>query len=109
MPASNAHAPFLPMLAGRLLFLANIAVGSPHATGGPDGMQQRISDITGGDFRGERSRGRGVQGGTYGVIPRGDDSTLLDARVVLRTEDGALISMAYTGIRRGDPDVMERL
>ncbi|HEY2050379.1 MAG TPA: DUF3237 domain-containing protein [Caulobacteraceae bacterium] len=109
MPSANAQTPNLPVLAGRPLFLANIAVGSIHATGGPAGVQQRVSDITGGDFTGDRLRGRVLPGGTDWVIVRGDGATLLDARIVLQTEDGALISMAYTGIRRGSADVMERL
>jgi hypothetical protein len=40
---------------------------------------------------------------------RGDGAVQLDARIVLKTDDDALIAMTYVGLRRGPPDVLERL
>ena len=38
----------------------------------------------------------------------GNESTP-DVRLVLKTNDGALIGMTYRGIRHGPPDIMERI
>jgi hypothetical protein len=40
---------------------------------------------------------------------RGDGTTALDVRLNLKTDDGALISMTYRGIRHGPDDVMQRM
>ena len=38
-----------------------------------------------------------------------DGSTLLDVRLALKTEDGAMIAMTYRGVRHGTADVLARL
>jgi hypothetical protein len=40
---------------------------------------------------------------------RAEGSTTLDVRLVLRTEDHALIGMTYRGLRHGPTDVIERI
>src|SRR5262245_26936114 len=57
-----------------------------------------IVNVTGGRFEGPRLKGTlGVPTGDW-VTVRGDGSFKLDARVTLRTDDGALILMTYNGI-----------
>jgi hypothetical protein len=73
------------------------------------GSARRIAGITGGSFSGERLRGTVLPGGTDWQTLRADGAVLLDGRIVLRTDDGALVAMTYTGIRHGPPDVMARL
>jgi hypothetical protein len=40
---------------------------------------------------------------------RNDDSTTLNVRLVLKTEDGALIGMTYQGLRHGPADIIARI
>ncbi|OHT19139.1 DUF3237 domain-containing protein [Edaphosphingomonas haloaromaticamans] len=93
----------------RPLFAMTVTVPTVHAPGGPAGAERRIGDISGGGFRGERLSGAVLPGGTDWQTLRSDGAVLLDARVVLRTDDGASIAMSYTGIRHGPAEVMARL
>lgn len=93
----------------RLLFAMRVIVSTIHAPGGPVGAERRIGNISGGTFRGERLSGAVLPGGADWQTVRADGAILLDARVVLRTDDDAEIGMSYTGIRYGPPDVMARL
>lgn len=58
---------------------------------------------------GERLSGEVLEGGNDWQNVRGDGSLLLDVRLILKTEDGALICMTYRGIRRGSSDVLSRI
>jgi hypothetical protein len=40
---------------------------------------------------------------------RGDGATTLDVRLVLRTDDEALIGMTYRGLRSGPPDIVAQI
>ncbi|MBL9071365.1 MAG: DUF3237 domain-containing protein [Sphingopyxis sp.] len=93
----------------RPLFVMEIGVDRTHLIGGPAGIDRRVGDIGAGHFRGERLSGEVFSGGTDWQILRADGALLLDARVVLRTDDDAVIAMDYTGIRVGPPTVMARL
>jgi len=89
----------------RPLFVMTLTVGDIHGIGG----EQRIIDVTGGSFTGERLSGTVLSGGADWQTIRGDGAVLLDVRLVLRTDDGATIAMTYPGIRHGPPDVVERV
>ena len=93
----------------RLLFTMELSVGAFLTVGGPEGSARRIANVSGGTFDGERMRGIVLPDGTDWQTLRGDGAVMLDARVVLKARDGALIAMTYAGIRHGPPDVMERL
>jgi hypothetical protein len=73
---------------------------------GPHGMRVTFP-ITGGSFEGDRLRGRVLPGGDDWTVKRPDGVVELDLRITLETEDGALIHMAFEGIRddtaRGAP------
>lgn len=99
----------LHSLSLRPLFAMNVAVGAIHAPGGPRGAELRVGDVTGGHFFGDRLSGTIQPGGTDWQTVREDGTILLDARIVLQTDDGASIAMQYEGIRRGPPYVMARL
>ena len=43
------------------------------------------------------------------LLQRNDGVTVLDVRLLLRTDDGEHIYMAYRGLRHGPADVMARL
>lgn len=93
----------------RPLFTMHVAVDTMHATGGPEGGQLRIATVSGGTIAGQRLRGTILPGGIDWLTTRGDGVTLLDARFVLSTDDGALIAMAFTGKRHGPDGVMAAL
>jgi len=93
----------------RPLFVMTVAVGAIHAPGGPAGAERRVGDIGGGVVTGDRLSGTILAGGADWQTARSDGAILLDARIVIRTDDGAAIAMSYTGIRHGSPDVMARI
>ena len=72
--------------------------------------RRRIATVTGGEFRGERLRGTvvGAPAGDW-LLQRRDGATVLDVRLLLRTDDGEHIYMFYRGVRHGPPEVMARL
>jgi hypothetical protein len=73
----------------------------------PNGFR-RIGLIQGGSFAGERLSGEVVSGNDWQTV-RDDSCTKLDVRLLLRTDDDALIVMSYTVLRAGPPEVMEAL
>lgn len=72
--------------------------------------KRRITVITGGTFAGPRLRGTVVPGACAAWVLVGADGVVrLEARVTLRTDDGAWIYMHYPGIGHGPPEVMARV
>jgi Protein of unknown function (DUF3237) len=86
-----------------------LSVGGMQAVGATPGGNRRIGLVSGGTFKGERLRGTVLPGGADWIVVRADDVTTLDVRLVLETEDKALIGMTYRGLRHGPAAVMERL
>ena len=64
--------------------------------------RRRIATVTGGSFDGERLRGEvvGTPAGDW-LLQRNDGVTVLDVRLLLRTDDGEHIYMSYRGVRHG--------
>ena len=79
------------------------------------GLEARVdtvdveAEITGGRFEGERLRGRILSGGSDWQSLRADGTTTLNVRLVMETDDGALIGMTYLGMRHGPKEVMDRI
>ena len=98
------------MLATRPLFELRLEVPPLIDLGDTPYGRRRIAAVTGGSFEGERLRGSvlGAPGGDW-LLQRPDGVLVLDVRIVLKTDDGALIYMAYRGLRHGAAEVMERL
>jgi hypothetical protein len=96
-------------LKARPLFVMKVGVDHIHAIGGPAGIDRRVGEMSAGRFAGERLPGDVLSGGADWQVVRADDAVLLDARVVLRTDDGADIAMDYAGIRTGPTEVLARL
>ena len=80
-----------------------------QAVGATPSGNRRIGLVAGGPFQGERLRGSVLPGGADWIIVRSDGATTLDVRLVLETDDKALIGMTYRGLRHGPAAVMERL
>lgn len=91
------------------LFVFQIDVKPPSIIGATPGHDRRIGEIAGGRFEGERLSGRIVSGGSDWQSLRADGTTTLNVRLVMETDDGALIGMTYLGMRHGPKEVMERL
>jgi len=70
---------------------------------------RRIGVVSDGTFEGDRLSGRVLEGGSDWQSIRDDGSTLLDVRLTLETQDGALICMTYEGIRHGPREIIQRL
>jgi Protein of unknown function (DUF3237) len=72
----------------------------------PAGMR-RIAPVTGGDFSGERLSGTVLPGNDW-VINRPDGVMVIDVRLTLRTDDGAMIYLNYQGRFLAAVDAMAR-
>lgn len=62
-----------------------------------------------GRFHGERLRGDVLPGGSDWQTVLADGTILLDAKLPLRTDDGAHIIMSYRGVRAASADVLARM
>ena len=111
--STNSLAAMLPPVMTTLrlqpLFIFHIEVKPPSIIGATPGHDRRIGEIAGGRFEGERMRGRILSGGSDWQSLRNDATTTLNVRLVLETDDGALIGMTYLGMRHGPKEVMDRL
>lgn len=93
----------------RPLFALQLDVRKMQIVGLTPTTTRRIGVVFGGRFEGERLSGEVLDGGSDWQSARPDGSTLLDVRLSLQTEDGALIAMTYKGVRHGPREVIERL
>ena len=93
----------------RPLFALRLAVRPMLIVGDTPTTFRRIGVVFGGRFEGERLSGEVLDGGSDWQSIRRDGSTLLDVRLTLKTEDGAVICMTYRGLRHGPADVIARI
>lgn len=91
------------------LFTITLQVGELQPLGRTPLGQRVVAAVAGGTFEGARLRGTVAAGGSDWIIGRPDGALQLNVRLVLRTEDGALIGMTYQGFRHGPAAVIERL
>lgn len=70
---------------------------------------RRIVPITGGSFEGPNIKGTVVAGGYDWQLLRADGVVEIDARYLLQTNEGDLITVVNTGLRHGPQQVMQRL
>jgi hypothetical protein len=71
--------------------------------------ERHIVYVKGGEFSGPGLKGRVLPGGGDWVLVRKDGIRQLDARITLRTEDGALIFVTYRGILNMAPEMRRRI
>ncbi len=74
----------------------------------PEG-QRTIAPVTGGTFEGERLSGKVLPGGADWVRFRADGTMMIDVRLTLQTNDGALIYLSYKGRFIGAAGAMAKL
>jgi len=65
--------------------------------------------VTGGTFEGPKMKGEVLPGGGDWLTNRPDGTGVVDARVVLRTDDDHIIYCWYRGINVTPPEVRERM
>lgn len=70
---------------------------------------RKVVPITGGTFEGPNIKGKVVAGGYDWQLLRDDGVVEIDARYLLQTDDSDLITITNTGLRHGQPEVMQRL
>lgn len=97
------------MIELQLLLQAHITLAPPRELGETPRGRRRIIEITGGSFSGPRLYGKVLPGGADWQIVRADGVAYLDARYMLETADGALISVENRGYRHGPREIIERL
>jgi len=93
----------------RPLFVMHLKVRPLVVVGATPGGNRRIGLVPGGSFEGERLSGQVIDGGSDWQAVRTDGSTALDVRLVLKTNDDAMIAMTYRGVRHGPIDVITRM
>ena len=91
------------------MFTMRLDVRPLLIVGATPGAYRRIGVVTGGSFEGERLSGAVLDGSSDWQTVRNDGSTTLNVRLVLKTEDGALIGMTYQGLRHGPADIIARI
>lgn len=90
-------------------FELRVEVSAIQVMGDTPKGNRRMIPITGGTFEGKNIKGTVQPGGYDWQIIRTDGVAELDARYVLVTDDGALITIVNQGLRHGAPEVMKRL
>jgi hypothetical protein len=98
----------MPELKSEFIFTIRVAVDRLHDIGETPFGTRHIDILGEGDFEGPDLRGK-VLGGMDQKIFRGDGAMNPNVRLILRTDDDALIYMYYTGLRYGAPEVMQRI
>ena len=99
----------MPELRSEFLFTITVTVEALHDVG-PVPLGTRHIDLLGaGRFEGPRLKGDVLPGGVDQKIFRADGAMNPNVRLVLKTDDDALIYMHYTGVRYGTPEVMDRI
>ena len=93
----------------RLLMTLQVAVSGPQKIGAVPLGTRVIAPIASGHFEGPRLRGKVLPGSGDWTLLRGDGVLELDLRLMLETDDGALIYMTSFGLRHGPPEVMAAL
>ena len=91
------------------IFDARVTVDRPLDLGDVGKGGRRIVPITGGEVFGPGIRGTVLPGGADWQVLRTDGVAELDARYMLRTDDGALIAVRNLALRHGPADVIAAL
>jgi hypothetical protein len=91
------------------LMSLKLQVSDMQAIGPAPNGDRRVGLVGGGTFTGARLNGTVLPGGADWIITRPDGCMTLDVRLVLQTDDGALIGLTYRGLRHGPADIMAKV
>jgi hypothetical protein len=97
-------------LRSRPLFTITMRLPPTLELGDTPAGNRRVFTVAGGTFTGDRLRGEVLaQGSSDLLLVRTDGSSQQDVRLLLRTDDGALILMTYRGVRHASAEVNARI
>jgi Protein of unknown function (DUF3237) len=97
-------------LRSRPLFTITMKLPPTLELGDTPAGTRRVFTVAGGTFTGDRLRGEVLaQGGSDLLLVRTDGSSQQDVRLLLCTDDGALILMTYRGVRHASAEVNARI
>ncbi len=99
----------MPELKSEYLFTITVTVNALHDVGQVPLGTRHLDMLGEGRFEGPRLKGDVLPGGIDQKIFRADGAMNPNVRMVLRTDDDALIYMHYQGVRYGTPAVMDRI
>jgi len=88
---------------------ADVKGGKIQEVGATAKGLRRAIPIIGGKFEGPAIKGAIVPGGYDWQLVRTDGFIEIEARYLLKTDDGALITIVNTGLRHGTKEAMERM
>jgi len=90
-------------------FEARVDIGPPAHVGHAGGAPVGFTPIVGGTVRGPRLSGEVVPGGGDWTVSRAGSAVDLDARYLIRADDGALIDIVNRGFWVATPEIEEAL
>jgi len=97
-------------LKSRHLFTITMKLPPILELGDTPAGNRRVFSVSSGEFVGDRLRGEVLpQASSDLLLVRADGSYQQDVRLILRTDDGALILMTYRGVRYASADVSARI
>jgi hypothetical protein len=100
----------MPELKSRHLFTIMMKLPPTLELGDTPAGNRQVFTVAGGEFAGDRIRGEVLpQASSDLLLLRTDGSSQQDVRLILRTDDDALILMTYRGVRHSSPEVNARI
>jgi hypothetical protein len=96
-------------LESRLLGVLRLDMGEAHDLGITPSGWRRMRVLPSGSLVGPRIDATVLPGGLDAFLRKSDGTLHTDARLTLRTSDGALIYLTYRGVRYGNPEAMARI
>ncbi|MFO7550734.1 MAG: DUF3237 domain-containing protein [Haliea sp.] len=91
------------------LAILTAVLDSPHKLGVTPAGERKCVPVRGGTIEGPRLTGRILSGGSDWAVTNAAGILELDVRLVIETDDGALVNCQYTGMRHGPAEVMAKL
>ncbi|WP_340074604.1 DUF3237 domain-containing protein [Leptobacterium sp. I13] len=98
------HPIYAQELESEFLFELQIAIDTPIPVGKTLKGTRTIYPIKGGTFEGPEIKGKILPNGGDWMLSLDENTSKLDVKAVVETEDGALIYMTYTGYIHKNPD-----
>ncbi|QEE28934.1 DUF3237 domain-containing protein [Terriglobus albidus] len=97
-------------LQSRPLFTISMTLDPVMEVGNTPAGQRRVFTVSGGHFEGDRLKGVVLpQASSDLLLVRADGSSQQDARLVLKTDDEAIIVMTYRGVRHASVEVSAKI
>jgi len=90
------------------LFAMTLTVAPPTDIGRTPVGHRRVVPVTGGRIDGPRLKATVLAGEDW-IVELADGAFEIDVRMPIKSDDGAMILMRYTGLRHGPPEVLARL